>query len=189
MQRNLANAQELVKNVKVAGQVKANVLGSEVDMGNFLNRVPKLPSLTYFLDNSAVATDTTFVIGDPTGMIAALIGGTVENPTTVAGTPDLVQPNKKFFFSVGIVYSSINYQTSTTPNQFSKGFVQYITNSAGELTKETINMASARRNTADDPLLLTITGQYMLDVHRGMVLSVLANESVTLTLTPSAYTV
>lgn len=193
MQNNsLRQAQELTKAVKVAQTVKANVLGSEVSMGMFLGQVPKLPAISVSFDNSLGGAIQRYIFGDPTTMIAQLIDtipGGVLNPTAIMGQAGLVTPNKNFFFSVGVIFGSINYQTSSTPNQFVQPFVTYITNMAGELTKETINTASATRNTANENTLLTITGQYYLDVHRGIAIDVLAGESVTLTFSPSAYTV
>ena len=52
-----------------------------------------------------------------------------------------------------------------------------------------MNMASATRNTALNFNLLTLTGQFYLDIHRGIAVDVLAGELVNITLSPSAYTV
>lgn len=190
---SLQQAQKLTKGVKIASQSKANVLGSEVSMGMFLGQVPKLPSITYTLDNTGAGGTRRFmVVGDPTGMIAQLvdtIGGGVLNPTAVQGNASLVAPNKNFFYSVGVIFGSINYQTSSTDLQFAQPLQQHLTNMGGNLQSDIINTAAAQRNTAQNAELLTLTGEFYVDVHRGITCDVLDNEIVNLTLTPSSYTV
>ncbi len=188
----IGQAQELTQSVKQAYGISSNVIGSEVRMGDFLNQVPRMPAISYTLDNSAGIAIQRYLIGDPTGMIAVLIdtiGGGVVNPDLVQGNALFVSPNKNFFFSVGLVYSSINYLTSSDEAQFSQPFKLITVNSAGEISSEGVNMASAQRNSQFNNLLLTLTGEYMLDVHRGIQVDVLAGEKVTLTFVVSTYTV
>jgi len=189
---DIQKARELSTGVKVADTSKANISGSQVDMGMFLGQVPRLPAITYTLDNSGGGAVVRYVIGDPTTMIAQLVatgGVTVDNPSAVQGQAGLVVPNKNFFFGVGIIFGSINFQTSSTPNQFAQQFKTYITNMAGEVSSESLNLASATRNSAFNFNLLTLTGQFYLDIHRGIVIDVLAGEEVNVTMSPSAYTV
>ena len=184
----MSQARELTTSVKSANAVQSNVIGSEVDLGMFLNSVPRMPGISYELNNFGVGVPTTFLIGDPTGMIAAILGvGT--DPTSVQGVAGFVTPNKEFFYKVGIVYSGFNYLTDTNTAQFSQAFRLVTCNSAGEISSEGVNMATAQRNSAFNDKLLTLTGEYLLDIHRGITVSVLAGEVVTLTFTVSTYTV
>lgn len=188
----ITQAQELTQGVKEANPITSNVIGSVVNMGMFLLSVPRMPAISYTLDNSAGIAIQRYLIGDPTGMVSVLIDtipGGVANPDLVQGQANYVVPNKNFFYSVGIVYSSINYLTSSDTAQFSQPFKLLTTNSAGELSSESVNMASAQRNSAFNSLLLTLSGEYMLDVHRGIQVDVLDAEKVTLTMVVSTYTV
>lgn len=185
---SFAAAQALVPKVKTTTGVQSNVLGSQVNMGLFLGVVPSLPSITYELDNSADAVNPKdYIIGDPTGMIAA-VKGSGSNPDKVAGIANRVAPNKSFFFGVRIVFSSINYQTSSTANQFNQTFQHLTVNVIGNIADTDIVAGAAQRNTAQNDKLLTLDGSWLIDINRALFITVLPSEIVTLIATPTLYT-
>lgn len=187
--RNLTRMSEsLNKQIVATSPSRKNMAGSETDLGIYTSQVkPKLPAVSYVLDNSAVGSVTRYIIGDPTGMVAAKDGGTLVNPTTVQGKAALVVPHKNFFYGVSVKYTQINYETSSDSTQFASSFEHRLTNIAGIINSTEISIAEAKSNVQQNPLLLTLRGEYDLDINSAYVIEVLANEKVLLVCTPSLY--
>lgn len=187
--RNLRqSASSLNKNIKVASQPRKNLNGSEVGIGAFLSRPPKLTAVTYELDNTADADNAKiFVVGDPTGMIREVKEGTIALPTKVQGKTGLVAPHLAFLQTNAIKFNRINYKTSSDTNQFSESF-EHVTINVGGVTNTTpIPMGIAETNTQQNPLLQTIRGEFDVDVNSAFLVTVLGGEKVTLVCTPSLY--
>lgn len=167
-------------------QVNGNVnkqIGATVDMGSFLGVSPVPTTLTYTLNNSAGMTAVNYMIGDAIGVIAAGADLTVSNPSLANGLAGLVAPQKAGFQSRPVVIRTINYKTSSDATQFDQVFRAYVGNLAGEVVPKNIYPSAAERNTAENTLLLTLQGEWALSDLSGLYITVLAGETVSLTLT------
>lgn len=182
------SASSLNKNIKVASQPRKNMNGSEIGIGSFLSKPPKLTAITYELDNTADADNAkVFIIGDPTGMIREVKGGTIALPDKVQGKAGLVAPHLAFLQTNAIKYNRINYKTSSDTNQFSESFEHVTVNVGGVSNTTPIPMGIAETNTQQNPHLQTIKGEFDVDVNSGFLVTVLAGEKVTLVCTPALY--
>lgn len=144
--------------------------------------------VTFVLTAGAGPANTLFIIGDPTGAIAAKNGGSPS--TATSGTMNPVAWNKLLGTPENeFVVKSINYNTSSDTSQFAQQFLVGQFEGAGDYTTKSIDtyIAAGRRNTQFDPLLQTMDltdDMPVLNSNAALLISVLANETVTLTLSP-----
>ncbi len=181
-------ANRLSRTVKVTAGVRSNLSGSETDYGYIISEVPKQPSLTYVLTNATTALKK-FVIGDGNGMIAASLGVTLADPTSINGNTAIVEANKAMLSSQVIEFNEITWKASASATQFNNVPTWYASNFSGQLVPDVINLAVAEKNTAQNDLILTTKGLTRLDGFRGLVVDVNASSTLTVTMSPSAYTV
>jgi hypothetical protein len=137
---------------------------------------------------TAGAAPTIFVIGDPTGAIVAKSG--LAAIVATSGTMDpaawnrlLGTPENEF------AVKAINYNTSSDTSQFAQSFLVGQFEGAGDFTTKSIDtyIAAGRRNTQFDPLLQTMDlteDMPVLNSNAALLITVLALETVTLTLSP-----
>ena len=182
-------ADQLSTDVKITNQVKTNLSGSQTSYGFMVSEVPKLPALTYSCANASTGATENFIIGDPHGMIAASLSGTYNSPDTLQGLAALVAPNKSMYINSKCLFSEITWKTSSSALQFNNTPTFYTVNLAGNLVPDVVNLAVAEQNTAQNTLILTTTGNFRLDAQRGLTVTVRALETLTITMSPSAYTV
>lgn len=183
---NVAN--RLSRTVKVTPGVKSNLSGSETDYGYIISEVPKQAGITYVLNNTTTALKK-YVIGDGNGMIAAALGVTLADPTSINGNTAIVEANKAMLANQVIEFAEITWKASASATQFNNVPTWYATNFSGQLVPDIINLAQAEKNTAQNDLILTTKGLTRLDGFRGLVVDVNASSSLSVTMTPSAYTV
>jgi hypothetical protein len=186
--QNNSVAEQLSTSVKITNQVKSNLSGSQTSYGFMVSEVPKLPALTYTLANSGTVPKN-YIIGDPHGMIAASLGGTIADPDKLQGVAGYVAPNKSMYINSKVLFSEITWKTSSDATQFNNTPTFYACNLAGNVVPDPINLAVAEKNTAQNTLILTTTGLYRLDAQRGLYVTVMAAETLTVTMSPKAYTV
>jgi len=148
---------------------------------------PNASELTYELVVASDASDTTFIIGDSSGIGAAAIGGTMHNPTTVNGNAALVAPNKALFASRGMIIGAINIETSTDKTQFNNQLKLYGVNHNGDLNTESVAFKGSNRGNQFDQLIKSVNVEFAMDATRFITLMVKAGQTVTLTLKPTAY--
>jgi hypothetical protein len=182
-------AGSLSSQIQAVAPTTKNLAGSETNLGKFISRLPSLPAVTYTFDNSGGGALKRYIFGDPTTMIAAVDAGVLSNPDLVQGKAALVIPNKNFYYGVRSKFTQINYETSSTPSQFSNIFEHRVTNIAGVVNPTQISVAEAKSNVQQNDLLLTLKGEYDLDISSGYIIEVLAGEKVTMTCTVSLYVV
>jgi hypothetical protein len=181
--------EQLSTSVKITNQVKSNLSGSQTSYGFMVSEVPKLPALTYTLANSGTVSKN-YIIGDPHGMIAASLGGTIADPDQVnslTGVDSGIAANKSMYKNTKIIFSGLTFKTSSTADQFNNTPIFYTCNLAGNIVPDPINLAVAEKNTAKNPLILTITGNFKLDAQRALYVTVLQRETLTITFSPKAY--
>lgn len=183
---NVAN--RLSRTVKVTPGVKSNLSGSETDYGYIISEVPKQAGITYVLNNTTTALKK-YVIGDGNGMIAAALGVTLADPTSINGNTAIVEANKAMLANQVIEFAEITWKASASATQFNNVPTWYAANFSGQLVPDIINLAQAEKNTAQNDLILTTKGLTRLDGFRGLVVDVNASSSLSVTMTPSAYTV
>lgn len=184
-----ALARELARTVKVASMPESNLSGSVTDYGSMTNSVPALPSFVYQLDNSAGTVTANYLIGDPTGMIAAAVGGSYSAPSSLNGQSTYVTPNKNFLYACSILFGEISWRTSSDVTQFDNNPTVYVCNQTGQFNQKPIMLTAAQRNTQYNSLLLTTKGQFRLDAFRAILVPVIAGEIVTVSMAPVAYTI
>jgi hypothetical protein len=137
---------------------------------------------------TAGAAPTIFFIGDPTGAVVAKSGLAAVVATSGTMSPAawnrlLGTPENEF------VIKSINYNTSSNTSQFAQSFLVGQFEGAGDFTTKSIDtyIAAGRRNTQFDPLLQTMDltdDMPVLNSNAALLITVLALETVTLTLSP-----
>lgn len=180
-------ARSLSAKMQAVAPTTKNMAGSETNLGKFLTVLPNMPAITYTLDNSGGAELKRFIIGDPTGMIAARDGGTLVNPDKVQGNASLVTPNKNFYYGVKSKFTRIQYEVSVGASQFSNIFEHRVANIAGVVFPTQISVGEAKSNVQQNDKLLTLTGEYDLDISSAYILEVAAGETVVLTCSVSTY--
>lgn len=143
--------------------------------------------ITFVLTQAGMAA-TVFVIGDPTGALAAKKGGSPSVATS--GTMDPAAWNKLLGTPENeFVIKAINYNTSSDTAQFAQSFLVGLFEGAGDFTTKSIDtyIAAGRRNTQFDPLLQTMDlteDMPVLNANACLFITVLVGETVTLTLSP-----
>jgi len=182
-------AGSLSSQIQAVAPTTKNLAGSETNLGKFTSRLPSLPAVTYTFDNSGGGALKRYIFGDPTGMIAAVDGGVLANPDLVQGKAALVTPNKNFYYGVRSKFTQLNYETSSAASQFANIFEHRVTNIAGVVNPTQISVAEAKSNVQQNDLLLTLKGEYDLDISSGYILEVSAGELVTMTCTVALYVV
>lgn len=180
-------AKELSRTVKVASQPQSNLSGSTTDYGAMIQSIPALPAFVYSLGNAGTVTEN-FIIGDPSGMIAASLGTSPSNPDSINGSSGLVTANKNMFYSSSVLFGEISWKTSSDASQFDQTPTVYVTNHTGQLIPKPIILTAAERNTQYNNKLLTTKGDVRLDAFRALYVPVIAGETLTVTMMPKAYT-
>lgn len=162
--RSFASKEEFV-----AAELKPSPRPQGAPMTNIGNvaELPADPLLGQDLDNFSVtlentsSVEQTFIIGDPTTMIAVQAGGTLLNPTAcsmdgaVKGSGVLAM--KEMFGLVPIAIRGFNYQVTNSPLQFGKKLQQVTADMNGQFSRNPVNVAIQRRNNQFDELLMTLS--------------------------------
>ena len=182
--------QQLATKIITIPTVNTNLSGSQTDYGFMVSDVPPLPSLTYDLVNGTGFMKR-FLIGDPHNMIKVSLPnvGEINAPNSINGNSALATANKSMYMNSKVLFNEITFKTSSNNLQFNTPVTFYTCNLAGNLNPEVINLAVAEQNTAQNTFIITINGNYRLDAQRGLYIEVLANQTLTVTMSPSAYTV
>lgn len=180
-------SRELSRTVKITSGTRSNLSGSVTDYGSMVSAIPALPAFVYQLVNSTSATKN-FLIGDPAGMIAAALGGTFYDPNKLNGSTAFVEPNKNIFYGSSVLFGEISWKTSSDATQFDNNPTLYVCNHTGEVVPKPLILTAAERNTQQNNLLLTTKGKVRLDIFRGIKVPVIAGETLTVTMSPEAYT-
>jgi hypothetical protein len=160
------------------------------------------PTMTQFGSVSAIGVGTgdfftlkftggtgsgkTFIIGDPSGIVAAASKITFNEPTS--STTSTVAAIKQQFTNPFLI-KGINYEVTTSSTQFANDFALMMGDTSGRFQRGPINVDGAKRNTQYDPKLLTLefTTPLRLDKFTAMSLFVSAGEFVTMTFFVQAF--
>lgn len=161
-------------NVGTIGQLPADTLsGANVD------------TFSCTLENTCSA-EQTYIIGDPTGLIAVQSGGTLLNPTATSADGAVkgsgVLAMKQMFGFSPIAIQGFNYECSTTPLQFAKKLQQVVADVDGQFARKPISVSAQRRNNQFDELLMTLQFPvpFTFTPKRALTLTVLPGETVSL---------
>jgi hypothetical protein len=135
---------------------------------------------------NACSAAQTFIIGDPTGLVAVQAGGTFLNPTGCSADGAVkgsgVSAMKQLFGFRGLAIRGFNYQTSSTALQFAEKLQLLNAEIKGSFQREPVNVAINRRNNQFDELLMTLdmVNPIVLNPFRALALRVLPGETVSL---------
>ncbi len=152
-------AAELKPTPTTVGRPTVNI-GTVASMPNETGVLPMLVDFSVELDNSAGLADATYIIGDPTGLVALQNGGTLLNPTgcsadgAVKGSGVLAM--KQMFGLRPVAVRSFNYQTSSNAAQFANKLQSLNADVQGGFSRVPNNVAIQRRNNQYDELLMTL---------------------------------
>jgi hypothetical protein len=143
-----------------------------------------LPFFTFTLNNTATGTRE-FVIGDPQGIIAAVSGKTLTQPTgSSAGT---VAAGQASFVTGEVVINLINYSATSGANQFGLPFNYAVADTDGSLYIKPVPVALAPRNDQFNANRLTLGGMgIVLKRNTGLLITVAASSTVVLGFQPAA---
>lgn len=180
------SAMQLAPKVKATNVAQQNLSGSETYIGSIINTAPALQSLTYKLANTTTATKE-FIIGDPTGLIAAAKGGTLVAPTSLNGNSSIVTANKAMLGYMPIKFGKIIFEATSSSAQFANAPAVHVCNLAGKLASDEINLQAAKTNVAQNSKILTVKCDLMLAPNRAITQVVDASETLLVTLCPVAY--
>lgn len=171
---------------QISGEIEAQSgagknIGSVAQVMNDTLMGKKLRPISFIFDNSAGAVANTFLMGDPTGLIAEVnnLGGAL-SPTGVKTTHDVF---KATLVSAPIAVKSIQYQVLNNPSQFSNNFEVVLADIDAQ-KNSVIEEPSAfiRNNQFNDKLLtMDFENPIIFNWQRALVLEVNAGEVATLT--------
>jgi len=143
-----------------------------------------LPFFTFTLNNTATGTRE-FVIGDPQGVIAAVSGKTLTQPT--ASSAGTVAAGQASFITGEVVINMINYDATSGANQFGLPFNYAVADVDGSLTIRPVPVALAPRNDQFNANRLTLGALgAVLKRNTAFLITVAASSTVTLAFQPSA---
>jgi hypothetical protein len=141
----------------------------------------KLRPITFTFDNSAGAGVTTFLMGDPTGLIAEVNNlGAAVSPTGLKTTHDVF---KATLVTAPIAVKSIQYQVLNNPSQFSQNFEVLLSDIDAQKNSVVEDPSAFIRNNQFNDKLLTMDFEnpIIFNWQRGLVLDVNPGEVATLT--------
>ena len=178
-------AAELRPTPTAVGRPTVNI-GAVAEMPNETGQLPMLTDFSVELDNSAGLTDASYIIGDPTGLVALQNGGTLLNPDgcsadgAVKGSGVLAM--KKMFGFRPVAVRSFNYQVSSDPAQFSRKLRSLTADIQGGFSRVPNNVAIQRRNNQFDENLMTLdlVIPFVFTPFSALTLVVMAGETVNL---------
>ncbi|KAB2814566.1 hypothetical protein [Phaeocystidibacter luteus] len=141
---------------------------------------PFVSTLRFTLDNSATGATTAYMIGDPLGMVAAILGGAYTDPDGTSA-PSYTAFQRSIELSP-IITKGFNYTVSTgTSAQFSEDFKYGRADIGGGFSLNPIYPETAQRNTQQNDKLLTFNQPFKFDKSSGLLINVAANTTVVLT--------
>lgn len=179
-----AQAERLAPTIQVR-DAGITSFGSVADTSGYSSNARRSPSsITYVMDNTGGATRA-FIIGDPKGLVAGKTGAAYIQPTGAQGMT--VAALQGSYDTMPVLVGGINYNTTTGAAQFAQNF-EFAEADINKLWTQNIFSNEAERNTAQNPNLLTLQFRdaYELDSNSAFIITVLADEVVTLTLFISA---
>jgi hypothetical protein len=169
----------------VAGEIEASsgasrAIGSVASVRNDLARSSKLRPVSFKLDNSAGGSTTTFLIGDPTGLVEEVHGLT---PTAPVGQKVSHDVFKETLRSAPIAIKSIQYKVKVDASQFSEQFEYLIADIDTQKNSVIEDPSSYERNNQENDKLLTLDFEtpLVMNWQRALKINVAAGETVTLT--------
>ena len=160
-------------------------IGNVAEVTSDVGGVP-LPDNFWVELANACSAPQTFIIGDPTGLVAIQNGGTLLNPTACSADGATggsgVQAMKQMFGLRGVAIRGFNYQTSSSALQFGNQLQELNAEVKGSFMRSPINVSINRRNNQFEDLLMTLdlVNPLVLNPFRAMALTVLGNETVRL---------
>lgn len=127
-----------------------------------------------------------FIIGDPSGIVAAASKRTFNEPTS--STTSTVAAIKQQFSNPFLI-KGINYEVATSSAQFANEFNVAVGNTSGQYASGPINVDGAKRNTQYNDKLLTLEFNVPLRLDRfnALTLFVSPGEFVTMTFYVQAF--
>lgn len=164
-------------------QTPITSFGSVATGRGFVSSVSRMPtSITYVLDNSAAAVGTTYVLGDPNGLVQGALGVTWTQPTSVQGST--VAAAQESYNTMPVTVAGLNYAATSGAVQFGQLLAFCEADANGFFTQSPININEFLRNDAQNPNLQTCTfqEQYELDANSAFRVAVAAGQIVTMTL-------
>lgn len=171
-------AKETANPVSNMGSVSAFNLNA----GNLGQLNPFRASLT-----SASGASKNYVIGDPSGLLASLKGGTIADVDSWTGGITVASAKATFAYAP-VAVKAINYETTSSAAQFSNTFQLLIGDIDGSFRTENIPVSSAKRNNQYNSKLLTIEFEkpIILSWNRALYIVVNDGEDVYLDFVPAA---
>ena len=134
------------------------------------------------LDNSAVATTTSYRIFDADLVLSAINGSLSSATSTTIETTNTLDAITNTTDATPMLIAGFNYQTTYDAGQFSQTFDISRGSIDGRVVKHPNIIAKAKRNTQYDSKLLTINERFVIDGQSGIEVNVQASEKVILTM-------
>lgn len=156
-------------------------VGSVAQVMNDQMSSNKLRPITFKFDNSLGGSAATFLMGDPTGLIAEVNGlGAALSPTGLKTTHDVF---KATLVTAPIAVKSIQYQTLVSPAQFSENFEILLADIDAQKNSVVEDPSAFIRNNQFNDKLLTMDFEnpIIFNWQRALTLVVAAGEVATLT--------
>lgn len=148
-----------------------------VDFRSAMSLPKGLPQdITFTLENDDDTDEVIFCIGDYSGLVRAILGGSYEDPEVSSSSYAAVQ---KALANNPSVFSMINYRiTVGNPSQFGKRFQYASANPDGTLLIQPINMGAAQRNSALNDKILTLSSPFLMSDSQALILRVAPETTV-----------
>ena len=156
-------------------------VGSVAQVMNDQVSANKLRPITFIFDNSLGGAVTTFLMGDPTGLIADVNGlGGATAPTGVKTTHAVFSQT---LVTAPIAVKSVQYQVLVNPSQFASNFEMILSDIDGQKNSVVEDPSAFIRNNQFNDKLLTMDFEnpIIFNWQRALVLDVAAGETATLT--------
>lgn len=182
--REEAVASELKPQPTSVGRPMVNI-GNVAEVASDTGGVGLVDNFTVELSNACSAPQT-FIIADPTGLVAIQAGGTFLEPTACSADGSVkgsgVAAMKAMFGFRALAVRGFNYSTSSNPLQFAEKLQLLNAEIKGSFQRDPVNVAINRRNNQFDDLLMTLdlVNPILLNPFRALALRVLGNETVSL---------
>lgn len=175
----LGTAPALLVGPKIAADVSPIVnMGSVFDAGAMIGRSPALTSFTYLLNNSGGGAAVNYLMFDSNGFFANNSGLAVSAPTSGSSS---VAGIKAMTAVAPLILKGYNYQVTASANQFNNDLKIVRGDADGSYYVKPIPTAQAKRNTQYIATLLTFETAIYIDSFSGLLLTVNAGETVSLT--------
>jgi len=179
------SAKQLAPRIQ-ANESPVTSVGAVAKVGDFKMVATALKPFKVAL-TSASGASKNFIIGDPSGILATLIGGTIASPDSASC---LVAGMKASFAYAPVVIKAINYKVTSSATQFDNTFNIVTGDIDGNINQRPVNVAAYERNNQYNAKLMTFEfkpgEEFIFAWNTALYIVVNDGEDVYLSFTPAA---